>query len=236
MKTNHFILLTGGAGSRMGESKPKQFLNILGKPLMFHSLHSLGQWNQNSSQPGGLICVAHKDYIDETTSAIQEITHLFSFFYVVEGGKTRHDSTKNGIQKLKPYVNKNDLIFIHDGARPLVESAELNRLQTCFHDSSTMIASLALPVHETVVRTSEYQNRVYYSEPVDRQNLYTIKTPQAMAAALIDQFLSEQSNPSITDLLTWSAGRHKCELALSTFQNIKVTTPEDLDTVRDMLI
>jgi 2-C-methyl-D-erythritol 4-phosphate cytidylyltransferase len=234
----HFIVLTGGSGSRMQSNLPKQFLEASGKPLMYYALLTLGNWNSRQKYAGGLVCVANGEFIEETKSIVQGVSNLFLFNNVVSGGSTRHESTQNGLYKLKQQTESDDVVFIHDGARPLISYSELDGLKNCFEEKTLQIASLAMPVYETVIRSVHEFDKHYYSQNIERENLFTVKTPQAMRCSLIDEFLTEITDPNlhpVTDLLTWSNGRHRCELAMSHIQNIKVTTPEDLRLVRNWL-
>lgn len=233
--TVHFILLTGGTGSRLNAETPKQFLKILGKPLMYHALSCLGGWNQLQPSHGGLICVGHPDHLSETEEAVDDLLHFFSFHSFVPGGKTRHDSTKNGLKAMLPHLSSHDLVFIHDGARPLVAAEELNRLKECFQQKGVEIASLALPVHETLVKSRKEGSLNLLHEVVSRENAHCVKTPQALKAGFAKRLVKEPTHEYMTDLLTWSAGRHRAVLVQSTAQNIKVTTEQDLILVEEWM-
>ena len=154
------------------------------------------------------------------------------------GGATRAETVANTLEAAMQYgaVSANDLVLVHDAARPLVEEADIEKL---IAESQKQIAAgtasggvLAIAVVDTVKRTDE---QGYLSEDIDRKGLYRIATPQCFRAGELAQALSE--NPDVTDessAIRLSGGRVAvvdCDPA-----NIKVTQPADADFVRERLL
>jgi len=194
----HCIVLSGGTGSRLGLEIPKQFLEIAGEPLLSRSFRSLLAWNRN----GNFVCVAHPDFIEQSRSVLAPLCDEFQITITfVAGGTSRHASTLCGIDAIQPSVADDDLILIHDGARPLLTKDELDRLVDAFDDPAVGIASLASPITDTVVRGRGLPGVMI--ERLDRSELFSIKTPQAFRASLLASLLGVPESERLTDLLSW---------------------------------
>lgn len=213
------ILLAGGKGSRMGTDVPKQFLKLRGESLLRHSVKRFRRFGLLKS----ITVVSHPDWILETEKELEDL--LEPNDRIVEGGETRHLSTLQGLGSV-PYDEK-DIFFIHDVARPNFKQNELYQLveQTKIFGA----ASLVCPVTESLVRVKLHQN--YSSEPLKREEVYAVKTPQSVAGFMLKELLANPLavNPKLhpTDLCTWM-GERRVGIVETNFQNIKVTSPGDL--------
>ena len=186
----------------MGAGRPKQFLELDGRPVLDYSLERF-----HRQDFGGLLCVvAPANYIEETT---QLVIPRVQSAQLVPGGADRHRSTLAGLQKIWQSVDvaasADDLILIHDVARPLVQADELDRLLAAFHaDPGVELASLAAPATETLVRGSGLPARL--RETVDRSEFFAVKTPQAARLGVLHRRAAAEADPpAYTDLLTWGA-------------------------------
>ncbi|MDH5654752.1 MAG: 2-C-methyl-D-erythritol 4-phosphate cytidylyltransferase [Spirochaetia bacterium] len=231
----HFILLSGGSGSRMKSSVPKQFLNLKGKPVILHSAETFINWQRH----GGMICVANPKYLEKTEDALNTVRMQLEkenlFFKAVPGGKNRHDSTLNGIHGLENFVKKDDLLFFHDAARPLLLEEELERLYSVFYENPEVeIASLVSPVTETLVTGNALPGKM--SGILNRNEVFAVKTPQVIRFSSLKKMNTENQNQEFTDLLTWGEAEGLIgTLVEADESNIKLTRSSDLEILSSLL-
>lgn len=211
----HRILLSGGTGSRLAAAEPKQFLILGSKPVIRHSADTLEQW----PVPGRLICAAPSEYVEKTQSI------LSGSWRVVSGGVSRHSSTLKSLEALGQ-TDDDDLILIHDAARPLITEAEVQRLRLAMEaNPHILIGSLVGLVHDTIVRAKDAGSRS--AGIVPREELRSVKTPQVLRASALPALARHTAD--YTDLLSWAAEADLDALLVECDQaNIKMTTAADL--------
>ncbi len=216
MNNIYAIILSGGIGSRMGTSLPKQFLELKGLPLLVHSVQRFINWGLCKS----LVIVSHPNYIEITEEILSP--YLGVNDKIIEGGKTRHESFLNGIKALN--LN-NDIILIHDAARPFFTQKELFELV----DISLKWGSASLGVKPTETLVLAEENKTQQILP--RENTYLIKTPQCLHSSLLDILLQEEKEESHpTDLCSWTLPQKIfTRIVNSNPYNIKITQKEDLE-------
>lgn len=224
MKTTA-IVLAGGRGKRMNSAVPKQFLMIKDKPVLYYSLKAF-----EDSFIDSVILVTAEDDIKYCQ---QEIVNRYGFKKVVSivaGGKERYHSVLNGIKA----AGECDYIFIHDGARPFVTQDMLARLLETVKESHACVAGM--PVKDTIKIADD--NGFIATTP-KRELVWMIQTPQVFDFALIqkaylklekDEYSLLQKGISITDdaMVVEMLLGEKVKLVEGSYQNIKITTPEDL--------
>ncbi|MCR9140694.1 MAG: 2-C-methyl-D-erythritol 4-phosphate cytidylyltransferase [bacterium] len=232
MPAIHIVVLSGGVGARMGAGRPKQFLPLAGRPVLVHSLAIFSGF-----EPASPIClVAPATYIEETRSIVQA-AGFQAALRLVPGGADRHASTLAGwesVQACEPAPADEDLLLIHDAARPLVERAEIQRLVQAFEDDPALeIASLAAPISETIVAAEALPGPMARS--VDRSKFFAIKTPQAVRIGCLRRMMAMRSGAEgdgsggYTDLLTWGEAHGVSgRLVPAGPRNLKLTHPADL--------
>jgi 2-C-methyl-D-erythritol 4-phosphate cytidylyltransferase len=215
MNNIYAIILSGGIGSRMGSSLPKQFLKLKGLPILAHSVQRFVNWGLCKS----LVIVSHPNYIEITEEILSP--YLGVNDKIIEGGQTRHESFLNGIKALN--LN-NDIIFIHDAARPFFTQKELFELvDTTLKWGS---ASLGVKPTETLVLAEEDKTQ----QILPREKIYLIKTPQCLHSSLLDILLLEEKEESHpTDLCSWALSKKIfTRIVDSNPYNMKITQKEDL--------
>jgi len=224
MKTTA-IVLAGGRGKRMNSAVPKQFLMIKDKPVLYYSLKAF-----EDSFIDSVILVTSEDDMEYCK---QEIVDKYGFTKVVKivaGGKERYHSVLNGIKA----ASDCDYIFIHDGARPFVTQDMLARLLECVEESKACVAGM--PVKDTIKIANE---EGFIDTTPKRELVWMIQTPQVFDFALIkkaylilekDEYSLLQKGISITDdaMVVEMLLGEKVKLVEGSYQNIKITTPEDL--------
>jgi len=215
------IVPAAGVGSRMQHNAPKQYIKLAGKTILEHTLAKLSQLPQLSS-----IVVALSDsdpYFDELPILDKRIVRA-------SGGKERADSVLNSLLFLAS--NPPTWVLVHDAARPLVNISDIERLIVeC--ESSNEGGLLASKVKDTIKR-----GHTHVLQTVPRDDLWQALTPQLfkydeLKNALQNALASEATITDEASAIEW-AGK-PVKLVAGRSDNIKITTPEDLDLAEFLL-
>ncbi|MEI7613205.1 MAG: 2-C-methyl-D-erythritol 4-phosphate cytidylyltransferase [Betaproteobacteria bacterium] len=216
--SHHYALVpAAGSGSRFGAERPKQYLELAGRPLIYHALETLcrceridGVWVVLS--PG-----------DDWWSEYDWSDLGDKLKVVFCGGASRAESVANGLQAAVGDLADDDWVLVHDAARPCLSQAMLADLFDQLADDPVG-GLLAVPVADTLKR-SDAQQRVAATEP--RDGLWQAQTPQMFRYALLSRALS--GNSSVTDEAgAIEACGLKPRLVRADATNLKVTFPADL--------
>ena len=219
------IVLAGGRGKRMNSSVPKQFLMIKDKPVLYYSLQAFEE-----SFIDSVILVAGEEDMEYCRKEIVEKYGFAKVKKIVAGGKERYHSVLNGIKE----TDSCEYIFIHDGARPFVTQDMLERLLVNVKECHACVAGM--PVKDTIKIANEDG---YISTTPKRELVWMIQTPQVFDYELIkkaylilekDEYSLLEKGISITDdaMVVERLLGEKVRLVEGSYQNIKITTPEDL--------
>lgn len=212
----YVLILAGGTGTRMGSSIPKQFLEFQNEPVLLHSLKRFQDWGKQKK----IVLVSHKESIPKT----EEICGPFlrDEDRIVEGGETRHASMLRGLSVLE--IQSDDIVLVHDAARPFVLAEELDRL--CESVRENGIATLASKTSETVLEESNGLT----ASLLDREHIWFMKTPQGMKGSVLKELLSAPLEFVPTDLCSWALGHGKKSAIVESHPfNLKITQKEDLE-------
>ncbi len=214
------ILPAAGAGRRLGGvSKP--LIEIGGEPVI-RRLLKLFERLQGIKQ----ICLAvPKAEMSAFERAMQPM-EFQSFTTIVEGGTERQLSVRNAFQSLKEKLNNDDLVCIHDAARPLLSSEDLDKVISAGWKFGA--AFLAAPVKDTLKKVDENN---FCESTVDRSGLFAAQTPQVMTAGLLGRAYREISDlTGVTDEMTLLERIGvKSFVVEPSHINPKITTPDDLE-------
>lgn len=214
------IVLAAGKGSRMRSDIPKQFLEICGKPVLYYSLHTM-----EISFLDEIVLVTGEDQVSYCKQEIIEKYNFQKIKRVIAGGKERYDSVYAGLKA----VQNADYIYIQDGARPFLTKEILQRAKETVEQFDACAAGM--PSKDTVKIVDS--NGFVSSTPL-RKNVWTIQTPQVFSAALIreayDCLYQNGDLENITDdaMVVEAMTGKRVKLFEGSYQNIKITTPEDL--------
>lgn len=221
---NTAIIVAAGSGQRFGSDIHKQFIELLGKPLIIHTLERFEECSTVDNITLVLSEAGREHF--EISNFGSEITKLRS---IVTGGATRVESVKKGLDSIS--VNAEDIIAVHDGARPLVTSDEITR--TIEKASETGAACLVADVTDTIKEI----NGDYIAGTIDRTKLRRALTPQAFRFSILKRALEGVDlSEAVTDecYLVEKLGV-KIGFVVGNARNIKVTTREDLIFVKAIL-
>lgn len=219
------IVLAAGSGKRMGSDIKKQYMLLRDKPVIYYSLKVFQE-----SFIDEIILVVSAGDIDYCQSEIVEKYGFNKVQCIVEGGQERYDSVMIGLRN----AGRCDFVFIHDGARPLVDQDMLDRLYDCVEKDEACVAGM--PVKDTIKLSGEDD---WIETTPDRRLVWMVQTPQVFAYTLIrdayeklmesKQKLTEKGI-AVTDdaMVVESLTGHKVKLVRGSYENIKITTPEDL--------
>lgn len=214
------IILAAGVGKRMNSKIPKQYMELEGKPVLYYSLKTFQE-----SFIDQLILVAGAAELDFCRTEIVDRYGFDKVKAVVAGGKERYHSVYEGLKA----VEKADYVFIHDGARPFVESAMLERAYTEVEKNKACV--IAVKAKDTVKIADK--NGFVKTTP-DRSLVWQVQTPQVFEYQAIKkahEIVMRQDDIVITDdaMVYEAAFGEPVKLVEGNYENIKITTPEDME-------
>lgn len=214
------IVLAAGSGKRMNSNVHKQYLLIKEKPVLYYSLKAFEQ-----SRVDDIILVVGAGEVDYCKKDIVEKYGIRKVCAIVEGGKERYHSVYEGLKA----VSDAEYVLIHDGARPFVSQPIIERAieGVCEHKACVV----GMPVKDTIKIVDD---ETFANETPDRSRVWMVQTPQAFEYSLIyDAYTKMLTGESagITDDAMVVERMTDCKVKLieGSYQNIKITTPEDLD-------
>lgn len=215
------IVLAAGQGKRMGTKVQKQYLEMAGKPVLYYSLHAF----EKSAVIDEIILVVGENQLEYCKDEIVSKYGINKVKKIVQGGAERYHSVWNGLQE----VEDDGYVFIHDGARPFVDEEILNRAYNDVEKCKACV--VGMPVKDTIKLAD---SEGYVNETPERSLVWMIQTPQVFDVALVKKayaLLMEQDSIQVTDdaMVVEQMLGHKVKLTLGSYENIKITTPEDLD-------
>ena len=217
---NTAIVLAAGQGKRMHSKIQKQFLKIQGYPVLYYSLRCF----QESPLIQDIILVTGEDALSYCKEEIVKKYGFTKVSNVIAGGKERYDSVYAGLCACKDCR----YVLIHDGARPFITEEIIERGLEKVKETGACV--VGIPSKDTI-KLSDAEG--YVKETPDRKCVWTIQTPQIFSYALIREAhdsIRKKDMSKITDdamVIEHETGV-KVALAEGSYQNIKITTPEDL--------
>ncbi|QGU96516.1 2-C-methyl-D-erythritol 4-phosphate cytidylyltransferase [Clostridium bovifaecis] len=218
MGKNCAIIVAAGKGTRMNTGVNKQFISLRNKPILYYTLQAF----QNNSSIDEIVLVLAKNEIEYCKKSILDKYKISKIKKVVEGGSTRRDSVINGLLA----AEGSDIVLIHDGARPFVNNRIIedgikyaNKYSAC--------ACGVEPKDTIKIKTKEG----FSLNTPKRDTLFSVQTPQCFKYDLIVNAhkMALQDGIEVTDdTMIVESYNHKVYLYEGSYNNIKITTPEDL--------
>lgn len=221
MEKNVAVIFAGGSGIRMNtKSRPKQFLELHGKPIIIYTLELF----ENHPEIDGIVVACIESWIPYLNKLLQKF-EMTKVVAVVPGGETGQESIYNGLKAAQANFPEDSIVLIHDGVRPLINentitdniltAREKGNCITCIKASETLVVkqedgSLQIPT---------------------RENSLIARAPQTFhlndILAAHEKALSEGKNNFIDSCTMMSAYGHKMATIIGPVENIKITTPTD---------
>ena len=215
------LVAAAGTGTRLARETPKQYLPLLGKPMLWHSVRALC-----AARPENVFIVLAPDDDEFARHDWSAFEGRVEALYC--GGETRRDSVYNGLVAASAAVDADDFMLVHDAARPCVPKADVERLvEECSADRIGGI--LTLPVSETVKRVAKDEagvQRIAGTE--DRSQLWLAQTPQMFRAGLLMQALRKAKRSVTDEASAIEQMGLRPRMVAGSRENLKVTYPEDL--------
>ncbi|UFH56758.1 2-C-methyl-D-erythritol 4-phosphate cytidylyltransferase [Spirosoma sp. KNUC1025] len=209
------IIVAGGSGSRMKSDVPKQFLLLNGKPILQYTLERF-----LAVVPASQIILVLPARDRATWTSLCEAHDFQMPVQLIDGGASRFQSVRNGLQAIQA---KTGLVAVHDGVRPFVTPEIIqNSFETAARTGS---AVTCVPVKDSVrVVGSEG-----VSQAVDRSAYRLVQTPQTFQLAAFRQAFQSEEQPFFTDCASvMEYAGFPITLIDGSYENIKITTPDDL--------
>lgn len=223
MTKDYIIIVAGGKGQRMGSSVPKQFLLLCGKPVLMHTIEAFHSYSTSLE----IILVLP----EEQQTHWKELCEEYGFttpHTVVSGGSTRFESSRNGISIIPD--DADGVVGIHDGVRPLVSAAVIDR---CYESARENYAAIpVMPLTDTL----RFVGESGCGRNVLRSDYVIVQTPQVFDIALAKRAFSLPYKESFTDdaSVVEDLG---CQVSVveGCRENIKLTTPFDMKVAETIL-
>lgn len=219
---NVAVIFAGGTGQRMKTSgKPKQFLELHGKPILVYTIEKF----QQHEEIDGIIVVCVSSWIDYCKELLSQ-HHLTKVADVVAGGTTGQNSIYNGLAKAMELYPKDSIVLIHDGVRPLVDEKTITQAieTTKVHGSAITVS----PAIETVTLANA-QGEI--DKVIERSRCLMAKAPQCFYLCDIynahTKAIKEKKEDFIDSASLMRYYGHKLYTVEGSFENIKITAPVD---------
>lgn len=231
---NIALILAGGAGLRISDEKPKQYMEINGKPMLIHTVSRFAMHPEIDR----VFVVAAKEQTEYVKKLLD--AHNCSVDDIIPGGSDRRESSYNGIMYLDGNFSPDDIVLIHDAARPNVSAQIISQnIKIAGEKSAAVTAYLS---QDTLLSGDENKLVAGY---VDRKKTYIVQTPQSFRLGIISTAhrqiqekidSGELDATQITDdsQLTFFSGIQTA-IADGDKYNIKVTTQEDFGIICNIM-
>lgn len=220
------VVLAAGSGKRMNSEVAKQYIKLFDKEILAYSLETIQQ-NKNIDS---IIIVTREEDIEYCKRDIAEKYNISKVASVIKGGKERYDSVYQALCEIKnKYNGNNHIVMIHDGARPFITDEMIEESIDAANEFGA--CTVGVPAKDTIKIIDE--NGFSISTP-DREKVYQIQTPQTFKFDILmsaHESFRKDSNRKITDdtMLVEQYNGVSCKVVCGAYENIKVTTPEDLE-------
>lgn len=215
------LIFAGGAGRRMNSrSKPKQFLEMHGKPIIIYTMEHFEYHEAVDS----IVVVCIKEWIDELKVLLKRFG-ISKVKKIVAGGETGHDSIYRGLMLMKEYCAEDDIVLIHDGVRPLItEQLITKNIETVKKYGNAITAETC---RESIVRSLDGKS---ICDVPDRDQMFVAKAPQSFRFGKIIslyEWAEQKGTKSIDSAHLCSLCGEPMHIVVSTKNNIKITEPAD---------
>lgn len=227
---NIALLIAGGSGARMGQDIPKQFLTVNEKPVIVYTLEAFQKHPEIDAI--AVVCI---DGWQNVLSAYAKQFNITKLKHIVPGGENGQSSIRNGVYELEKHYKSDDIVLIHDAIRPMV-SAEI--ISDCIVKTKMNGNAIAvIPCAEAMLQT---EDGTQSNSSYPRDNLKRTQTPQGFSIGAICDLhrraLERGITNSVASCTLMIEMGEKVYFSAGSEKNIKLTTVEDIDIFKALLI
>ena len=229
---NVALILAGGVGNRFGAKIPKQFVEVLGKPVLAYTVEAF----QNHPEIDAILVACVKPYIDY----LWEMKEKYCFSklqWVTEGGDTFQGTVLNGIRYLEDKLEKEDIVLVHFGASPFITKEIItDAIRVCKEKGNAISTTDYYVLSGKKKSASSVTDPDNYSEEyIDRETIAIMNSPHAFKYGFVNDLYKEAIETGViekvephTTTLMYALGK-KIYFSYGSQCNIKITQREDLD-------
>jgi 2-C-methyl-D-erythritol 4-phosphate cytidylyltransferase len=223
--SNSIIILSGGTGTRMNAALPKQYIEVDGKPVIEHTLNGVGLELFSHA-----VIVLSDNWKEFFMARVAPAFPGVPFMYA-PAGDSRQESILNGLKALSPLSSEDDIVVIHDAARPMVRRRLVKELiEEC---KSADGAMPVLPISDTVYQS---RNGVEITGLLKRDELYKGQSPEAFKFGKYFEINRRLSKEQLAAVFGSSEIAYRDGLRVTLIRgdeaNFKITTPSDLESFK----
>lgn len=236
---NIAVVLAGGVGLRVGADRPKQFIEVLGKPVLYYTIEAF----QKHPLIDAIEVVCHKSWKEYLNDIIKE-SGFTKVKWIVDGGDTFQQSVLNGVFYLEEKIQENDIILVHFGASPFIEDYIItDNIRVCQKKGNAISTTdfyVLSGIKDSTKSVDDEEN--FSHEYIDRETIACMSSPHAFRYGLINTFYKEaietgiikEVEPHTTTLM------QKMHIPIyfskGSQTNIKITRKEDLELFEGYLL
>lgn len=221
---NYVIIIAGGVGSRLGAPVPKQFVEVLGKPVIAYTMEHFQ--NHPNIDAIELVCV---DGFQEHLKGIAEKYGITKVIKIVKGGSEYERSIMNGVAGLNGIAKPDDVVMIHWAASPfLSEEIISDNIRVCKEKGNAITASYSYLLYGT-------NDGDCAKKSINRETFMTLSAPQSFLYKVITDIYRQVEEKNMFDYVEAHTPAFMTELGIPIYfskgshANIKITTKEDID-------
>jgi 2-C-methyl-D-erythritol 4-phosphate cytidylyltransferase len=218
---NIAVIFAGGTGQRMNtKTKPKQFLELHGKPILVYTIEEFN----SHPEIDGIVLVILKPWIDYCNELVKKFS-LTKVKAVIAGGETAMDSQRNGLRKAEELFGSDSIVLVHDGVRPLVDQNTISKNIESVKTRGTAITTT--PAIETITIRAESGE---VGQIIERSRAELARAPQSFYLKDLLDVHRKAEEEGLSFIDSASMMQHygyKLYTVEGTPENIKITTPTD---------
>ena len=222
------VILAGGVGSRMNADRPKQFIEVCGKPVIIHTVENF----RKNKKIDGIVTVCVKGWEDHLRRILDD--NGMDDIDIILGGECSHDSIRNAVFSLERRLKGDDYVIVHDAARPIITQGVIDDLIRVASEYGNACSSL--PFYEPVMVT---ENGIDACKDIPRSNLVRTGAPQMfLFSQMIDAYRRAETDGLHDFVYANLAVAHygyPIHFSKGLQNNIKITHPEDIELFEALL-
>ncbi|MEW5910560.1 MAG: 2-C-methyl-D-erythritol 4-phosphate cytidylyltransferase [Thermodesulfobacteriota bacterium] len=227
MSRTSAIIVAAGKGNRMGLDRPKQYLLLDDRPVLSHTLSVFNECNEID----GIILVLPEEDFNFCRNSILDDIRIRKPLKLVSGGKERQDSVGRGLEAVE---DPEGIVVIHDGVRPFIKNSEITE---CIRQArKTGACALGVHAQDTLKQTDPEGDVL---QTLERENIWMVQTPQAFRVRIIKtahEHAAKTGHRATDDARLVELTGHPVRMLKGSRINFKITTPEDLELARAVVM